>query len=212
MSTAQSRFCRAHPGGRSAVALTLTKALFCLLAVGLASCGRSTPPRLIPDSTVGTDLAALASSAWDRFLTAFQGRSKCFGDVHLHAAYSLEGRAGYDPDTATVTVLVPGTPAMLESGLIHEWAHHLDYQCRQLRELRPAFLAAQGLPADTPWRMDYQPEATTMSEWATMPSEQFAEATILVVMGDRPIPTDVRVNPEAVKAIQQWASGEEPLP
>lgn len=203
---------RVPPHRRRTTSLVFLGAVLCLLSVVATGCGRHYPPRLIPDSSVGSDFAALASSAWDRFLTVFQARSHCFGDVHLHAAYSLEGRAGYDPDTATATVLVPATPAMLESGLIHEWAHHLDYQCPALRQLRPAFLAAQGLPAETPWRMEYNPGNTPTDVWAAQPSEQFAEATIVVVMGDRPIPTAARVSPEAVRVIEQWASGAEHRP
>ncbi len=196
----------------SVVRAALIGVVLCLLAAGASACSRSGPPRLIPDSSVGSDLAALATNAWDRFLAVFWARSGCFGDVHLHAAYSLDGRAGYDPETATAILLVPGTPAMLESGLFHEWAHHVDYQCPDLKELRPAFLAAQDLPADTPWRIDYRAGETTTDEWAAQPSEQFAEATILVVMGDRPIPTAAQVSPDAVRVIQEWASGGTPLP
>ncbi len=203
---------RLPPRRQRSIALHLMGTVLCLLAVTAGGCGRPTPPRLVFDTSVGSDLAALATSTWDRFLTVFQARTGCFGDAHLHAAYSLDGRAGYDPESATVTLLVPGTPAMLESGMIHEWAHHLDYQCPELRKLRPAFLAAQGLPAGTPWRIDYRVGETSTDEWAAQPSEQFAEAAILVVMGDRPIPTAAQVRPEAVDVVEKWASGDEPLP
>ena len=159
------------------------------------------PPRLVVDGSVAADFEALALETWDQFLDAFQSRSDCFGDVHLRAVYSLDSRAGYDPDTATATVLVPGTPALLQSGLIHEWAHHIEFQCEEHRDLRPAFLAAQGLPPDTPWRL---PDASAIS-----PSEQYAEAAIEFVLGTRPIPTEAHVTRQAIRVLREWAEGGE---
>ncbi len=165
------------------------------------------PPRLIIESTVASDFASLAQDTWQQFLTVFSARADCFGDVHLVASLTLDNRAAYDPKTARVTVHVPGTPAMLQSALIHEWAHHIEFQCPAQKELRPAFLKAQGLPADTLWRPDETPANTPESEWANIPSEQYSEATIEVVLGRRQIPTSVRVSPEAVRVIAQWAAG-----
>ncbi len=185
-----------------------------IIAQGLvAGCGSAAPPppeplpRLIVDDSVASDFAALAQETWAQFLEVFRARVDCFGDVSLRAATALNSRAAYDPKTATVTVRVPGTPAMLQSALIHEWAHHLEFQCPAQKELRPAFLAAQGLPPDTLWRSDDTPANTPESAWATIPSEQYAEATIEVVLGRRPIPTTARVTVEAVRVIAQWAAG-----
>ncbi len=164
-------------------------------------------PRLLVDDSVAGDFAELAQVTWQQFLNVFRARTDCFGDVHLRAAYELNSRAAYDPTTATVTVHVPGTRAMLASALIHEWAHHVEFQCPAQKELRPAFLAAQGLPPDKLWRPDETPANTPESEWATIPSEQYAEATIEVVLGGRPIPTSARVTNEAVRVIAQWAAG-----
>ena len=164
-------------------------------------------PRLIVDASVASDFDALAQETWQQFLDVFHARVDCFGDVYLHAATVLNSRAAYDPPTAIVTVRVPGTRAMLQSALIHEWAHHIEFQCPAQKELRPAFLAAQRLPTDTLWRPDDTPANTPESEWATIPSEQYAEATIEVVLGRRPIPTTARVTTEAVRVIAQWAAG-----
>ncbi len=182
-------------------------------SLALSSCSpRQTPtpkppPRLIADDTVGDDFRAVAEETWDQFLTVFRARTDCFGDVHLHAAYDLNNRAAYDPATATVTVKVPAAAAMLQGALIHEWAHHIEFQCDAQRKLRPAFLEAQGLPPGTPWRPDNDPANTPESEWANIPSEQYAEATIELVLGSRQIPTTARVSVEAVRVIAQWASG-----
>ncbi len=185
-----------------------------LIIVGLllAGCGQPPPtarplPRLLADDSVAGDFEAVAQSTWQQFLGVFHARAYCFGDVHLHAAEELDSRAAYDPKTATVTVRVPGSPAMLQSALIHEWAHHIEFQCPAQQELRAAFLAAQGLPPDTLWRQDDLPAHTPESEWASIPSEQFAEATIEVVLGERQIPTTAPVSKPAVDVIARWAAG-----
>lgn len=177
-----------------------------LLAITLMLSQRPTP-RLIPDGTVASDLRALALETWNQFLPVFEFRSGCFGDVRLHATKELKSRAAYDPATATVTVRVPATVAMLQGALVHEWAHHIEHQCEAHQKLRPAFLAAQGLPADMPWQVDYSPAGIPESAWALIPSEQFAEATIVLVLGERSIPTTARVRAEAVAVIAGWASG-----
>jgi len=165
-------------------------------------------PRLIVDGTVASDFKALALETWDRFLAVFWARCDCFGDVRLRASGTLDSRAGYDPDSAMVTVRVPGTAAMLRGALIHEWAHHVEFQCEEHQELRPAFLAAQGLPPDTPWRADDAPVSRSAGDWADIPSEQCAEAAIELVLGERPISTPVRVTREAISVIAEWAAGD----
>ncbi|MEE8389211.1 MAG: hypothetical protein V3S14_00225 [Anaerolineae bacterium] len=165
-------------------------------------------PRLVIDDSVAGDFEALAIETWDRFLTVFQARAGCFGDVRLRATRTLDSRAVYDPDDATVTVRVPGTPAMLQSALVHEWAHHIEFQCEAHKEFRRAFLAAQGLPPDTVWRPDNAPAEMPTSEWADIPSEQYAEATVALVLGDRPIPTKARITRKAIRVIAEWAAGD----
>ncbi|MBU0495826.1 MAG: hypothetical protein KKA73_24940 [Chloroflexi bacterium] len=183
-----------------------------ILASGIVLSGQTrsaaAKPRLIVDESVGTDLQVLAQDTWDQFLTAFAGRAGCLSDVRLRASYDLDSRGDYDPATATVTVRVPGTRAMLQSALLHEWAHHIEFQCPAHQELRPAFLSAQRLAPDTPWRPADASADLPASEWAAIPSEQYAEAVIELVLGSRPIPTLAHVTPEAVQVIQQWATGE----
>ncbi len=205
---------RARGAGRE-VQGTAWMALLLVLGLALAGCAASaapTPrplPRLIVDDSVAPDFAAVTQKTWQQFLAVFRARADCSGDVHLRAAMQLNSRAAYDPKTATVTVRVPGSAAMLQSALIHEWAHHVEFQCPAQQEMRPAFLAAQGLPPNTLWRPDDTPALTPESEWATIPSEQYAEATIEVVLGSRPIPTTARVSVAAVQVIRQWAMGKD---
>jgi hypothetical protein len=175
------------------------------VVLALASCSPpQEPPRLLVGESVASDFEALAQETWDQFLAVFQARSACFGDVTLRATKTLDSRAGYDPETAAVTVRVPATAAMLQGALVHEWAHHVEFQCAEHEDLRPAFLAAQGLPPDTAWRPDSPPADIPASMWPAIPSEQYAEATIVLVLGRRPIATGVRVKPEAVRVIGDW--------
>ena len=162
-------------------------------------------PQLIIEDSVASDLAALAGDTWAQFLDVLEGRTGCFGDVRLGASRILDDRAAYNPDTVTVTVRVPGSRALLESALIHEWAHHVEFQCQEHEELRAAFVAAQGLPADIPWRPDLTPADIPASQWADIPSEQYAEAMIVLVLGRRQIPTVAPVNAEAVRVLADWA-------
>lgn len=202
---------RPHEGRGGRLALRLVAAA--LAAVAFLNDWRSTAPaqghvpQLIVDDSVGADLEALARETWGRFLAVFHTRASCFGDVHLRATQALDSRASYDSDTATVILQVPGTPAMLQSALVHEWAHHIEFQCRSQTEMRLAFLAAQGLPPDTPWRPDSLAAPQPATDWSTMPSEQWAEAVVEAVLGGRPVPTWVRVTPEALAVVEAWAGG-----
>jgi len=175
------------------------------ISVALSSCSQpEEPPELVIDESVASDFQALAMETWDEFLTVFQARTSCFGDVRLRATRALGSRAAYDPDSATVTVRVPGTPAMLQSALVHEWAHHVEFQCDEHKTLRPAFLDSLDLPPDTQWR----PEVLPVNTSADMPSEQYAEATIVLVLGRRQIPNGVRITEDAIRAIEEWAAGD----
>ena len=72
---------------------------------------------------------------------------------------------------------------------------------------QPVFLAALGLPADTEWRPGSGPAGAPSSVRTDVPSEQYAEATVNLVLGRRPVTTGVRVSDEAIRAVQVWATG-----
>lgn len=163
-------------------------------------------PRLIIDDSVAPDLEALTQQTWEQFLGALQERSDCFGDVCVVAAKDLGSRGVYDPVSATATVRVPGTPAMLRSALVHEWAHHVEFHCGEHKELRTAFLQAQGLPAGTIWRPDGKRTDVQATDWADIPSERYAEATVVFVLGTRHVPTRVRVTDEMLSVIAEWVA------
>jgi len=179
------------------------------LGTSVVSCAvRNNEPVLVVGESVASDFRLLAEETWSSFLLAFRARADCFGPVTLQAERSLDSRAIYDPSTATVTVRVPATPAVLKGALVHEFAHHVEFQCVEHEDLRPAFLAALGLPEDTEWRPDNGSAAAPARRRVDIPSEQYAEATVILVLSRRPVTTGVQVNDEAVRAIKVWAAGE----
>ncbi len=189
--------------------IAITAIIFLGLLIVMASIRRQPiePPNLLFDGSVAGDFQDLAEETWQAFLIAFEGRIGCFSDVTLKATETLGNRALYDPATSTVTVRVPATPALLKGALIHEWAHHLEIQCEAHQQMREPFLLAQGLTADTAWRPEQTYRDIPSSQWASIPSEQYAEAAIIVVLGARQIPTLARVSPEAIEVVRAWAAG-----
>lgn len=147
---------------------------------------------------VPDDLRALASSTWGRFLRALPARSGCPADVTLRGAWRFGTRAAYDPGRHVVTVRIPGTAPNLRATMVHEFAHHLEFTCSAQRILRPRFLSAQGFPPTTAWRGGHA--------WAQIPSEQFAEAMVQVVLGPQPVGLVV-ITPDALQAIRDWGRG-----
>jgi hypothetical protein len=197
------------PGGYRLRVLAIGVVLAAALGIGAVSCSApKATPSLLVDESVASDFRLLAEETWTSFLVVFRARASCFGPVTLKATRSLDSRALYDPDTATVTVRVPATPAVLKGALVHEFAHHVEFQCQEHEELRPAFLAALGLPASTEWRPDNGSAAAPERVRGDIPSEQYAEATVILVLGRRPVSTGVRVNDESVRAVKVWAAGE----
>jgi hypothetical protein len=174
-----------------AVAAALT--LVAGVAAGEAPPGR---PRIAYDPAVPGDLRAVADGAWTAFTDAFRARWACIPDVRLTDAWQLPVRARYDPTLRLVTVRVPGTAPNLRATMVHEFAHHLEFGCPPLRQLRPAFLAAQGIAAGTSWLRG--------ASWNRIPSEQFAEATVRYVLGRSARPR-VLVTPGALAILRRWS-------
>ncbi|NOX61899.1 MAG: hypothetical protein GXP42_08130 [Chloroflexi bacterium] len=196
----------AKPGGPLAISTTTPQPPM-LQATRAAVCSPYGPCLLI-ESSVAADFASLAADTWEAFLQTFAPRAHCIGDVRLRASQTLKERAVYDPVTATVTVQVPGSAAFLQSALVHEWAHHIEFQCPEQTTMRAAFLAAAGFPPDAAWRPEPGRAANASQAWETIPSEHYAEAAIQLVLGRRAVPTQVRVRAEAVRVLQAWAKND----
>lgn len=182
-----------------------------LLAIGWylgAYPGHQPTPQVIVDASVDQDFAAVIQETWVQFLLVFAPRSDCFGDVRVKADYHLSDRAMYDPRTATISVRVPERASILKGALVHEWAHHVEFQCEAHIEMRIAFIEAQGMPANTAWRSEAGTTNILSSDWANIPSEQYAENTIVVVLGKRPVSTNAPITAEGMEIIRAWAQKE----
>ncbi len=162
------------------------------------ACGGSSP-QLAHDDTVPDDLRELADDTWDDFLAAIPARHDCVSAPTLHAAWELEARAQYQPETRVLSVRVPGTPATLRSKLLHEFAHHLEFTCAEHDELREAFLSAQGFLTDADWFAG--------DSWETTPSEQYAEAVVELVEGRRTHQGGIYITDDAVDVVRAWGQG-----
>lgn len=170
--------------------------------IGLAVGATNVGPRLRVDPDTPADLRDLARGTWASFLAAFPARTACIPDVALVGRWTLPDRAEYRPDPPTVLVRIPATARQLEAALVHEFAHHLEFQCPEQAGLRPAFLRSQGMPAGHPWFAG--------ASWEATPSERFAEATVQLVLGDRALRRRMAIGEEAEALIRAWGLGLDP--
>lgn len=173
-------------------------ALALALAVVVVACGDSSP-QLRYDDSVPADLRELADTAWQDFLAGFPGRHHCITEPTLQAAWELGTRAEYQPQSATLLVRVPGTPATLRSELLHEFAHHLEFTCAEHAELRTGFLAAQGFPSDANWFGG--------TSWEATPSEQYAETVVELIEGRRTYRGGIEITDDAIDVVREWGEG-----
>jgi hypothetical protein len=141
---------------------------------------------------------SLASETWQDLLDAHPAVANCIGSATLAAAWELDNRAEYQPDSAMIVIRVPGTAPNLRSQMVHEFAHHIEFTCPEQGELRSAFTHAQGFSGSTEW---FDGET-----WETTPSEQYAEATVELVLGRRPHHGNIQISAQAADIVRRWAS------
>ena len=161
--------------------------------------GPAGPAAVLFEEGVPPDVQALTRTTWDRFVSAFPARAECLHPVIVVAARELQHRAGYDPARHVVRIRIPGTAPNLSASLIHGFAHHLEFTCPAHRGLRGPFLAAQGLPPRAPWFEG--------PSWEQTPSEQFAEAVVEAVLGERHAHARIPISHGAILAIRAWGLG-----
>lgn len=158
---------------------------------------RANLPKLIIDHSVASDFEAVIAETWTLFLDVFANRADCFGDVTIEAAKDLPARALYTPSHSIVTIRVPATQSVLQEALIHEWAHHVEFQCETHVAFRSTFLEAAGYDAQRGW-------FDSSEGWAQTPSERFAQASVVVVLGRQTLPTNIIVTEAEIRAIEMW--------
>jgi hypothetical protein len=154
-------------------------------------------PALRFTSATPDDLRAVATGAWHRFRDAFPARTECLDGVTVGVAWELRDRARYEPERTLVLVRAPGTAANLEASLLHELAHHVEHVCPPDEAFRQRYIRAAGLPTGTPWFGG--------ARWDRTPSERFAEAAVVHVLGERPPHVLIHVRAAEVRLLAGWA-------
>lgn len=167
-----------------------------VMVVAVTAC--SGPVMTAPRDTPA-DLEALAEATFDRFVAAFPSREACIGRVEVRGAWELDDRARYLPDETVVVVRIPATAPQLEVALIHELAHHLEFSCPAQEAVRSAFLAAQGTAGGSDW--------FDGPSWEETPSEQWASAVVVHVLGRADPHARIALTDEALAVVRGWAEG-----
>jgi hypothetical protein len=182
---------------RSRIALVVLAAV---AAVTVVASARPIEPTVRFTDETPSDVREVTTRAWERFTAAFPGRRGCMGDVTVGVAWQLSDRARYEPEPGLVLIRAPGTAGNLEATLLHEFAHHAEHRCPPSAAFRRRFLTAAGLPANTAW---FGGDA-----WERIPSERFAEAAVRHVLGEPPPRILISVDPDEVRAVAAWATGD----
>jgi hypothetical protein len=170
------------------------------LVFGGAAFGRPAQvgaPDLLIGRSVAPDFEQLARETYAQFVAEATGVGECVRGPRLEAVYEMEELAVYDQETHIMRVRVPAPAPSLRASLIHELAHHLELSCPSQTALRSRFLAAQGMQGDVSWFGG--------AEWQDVPSEQFAEAVVVNVLGARERHLlRVQLTPEAIDLVATW--------
>lgn len=173
-----------------------------ITAVVAPTAPRSDLPRIQFHEKTPYDVRALAEATWSRFLDAFPSSISCTPDVSIVGESELADRASYRANPPTIRLRLPAPAGQLEAALIHEFAHHIEFNCPDHARLRSAFLLAQGRPATDPWFAG--------PSWKETPSEQYAEAVVEIVLGRRVLHRRLPIREEAKTVVREWGSGKGP--
>jgi hypothetical protein len=142
--------------------------------------------------TVSDDFSPLtlaADHAWER-IEAVSTLEGCATAPDIEWQAGAVG--GYRIADETVIVGNGRPDVELQTKLIHEMGHHLDFACDAQGTIGAALRAAQDIPADTPW-FGQGPSTS----W---PAEYFANAVLIATGGN----TAHNVNPETVALVAEW--------
>lgn len=173
--------------------------LFALAVALLGACGAApATPMLEFGENTPDDLRALASETFETVVEAFPAREDCLGRLVLSGAWELDDRAVYAPDRQEITVRIPATAGQLEVSIVHEVAHHLEFSCPAQAGIRHAFLDAQGFDSSDDWFEG--------ASWETTPSEQWASAVVIHVLGRPDERARVTIDARTLDVVREWAT------
>ncbi len=146
---------------------------------------------------IPADVEAEARAAVADYVGVFAARRACAPPADVVLVRDVEGGdARYVAEDGRVEIEIPTTPARFRESLVHELAHHLEHRCADFGELREAWLAQAG----GAW--------SGHQRWEDRPSEQWAEAVVDIVLGERILHGDEMVlDPELVALVREWADG-----
>jgi len=158
------------------------------------------PAELTAVQDVPDDVQAELDAGWGRFTDRFAGRLTCIDDVSVELVRSIDGGdARYVVADAHIEIEIPTTPARFRESFVHELAHHVEHTCAEFVPLRDALHPELGHPGE-PWAGG--------PVWEDDPSEQWAEAVVELVNGERVRHDDeIAVDPSVVALIEAWGSG-----
>jgi len=111
-------------------------------------------------------------------------------------------RGSYCPETGVIKLKVDRDERGLRETLVHELAHLVEFSCDDHLAMRAPFTRAGPHPTSG-WREGEQ--------WAYIPSERFAEATVELLFGDRRIRAGVDLTSAELAVVAAWWAGE-PVP
>jgi len=175
--------------------ILLAIAVIVVGAVVVSSGGNDELPRVTYREGTPGDVMALGDSSFADVLAAFPARVGCLRDVTVAHNWDLGTEAGFY-EANYIEIEVPNTSAQIRQTYVHEFGHHLDFNCVD-RELRDAFIAAMGHGPSTDWYSESW-------SWERRPAEQFAEAVVAVV-GGSPLHADMQLTSDAVRVVEDWA-------
>ena len=148
-----------------------------------------------------TDLRELTSEVFAGVMPKRSRRSAgCLEGVIVSGAWELDDRARYDPAVPARSPSAFRQPRpQLEISIVHEIAHHVEFACPQDEGTRRGFMAAQGLADDADW--------FDGASWETTPSEQWASAVVLHVLGRPDERARAPMTARAMEIVEAWAVG-----
>jgi len=144
----------------------------------------------IPSDVEGEARAAIAE-----FTDVFGPRRACIPTAHVVLVRDVDGGdARYLADAAAIEIEIPTTPARFRESLVHELAHHVERACPAFADLRDEWLARSGAVA---W--------SGQERWEDRPTEQWAEAVVGLVLGERLLHGDeMTIDPDLVLLAGEW--------